>query len=160
VDSVNYNIMPDIFEVELPNGQIVEIESDSTPTGDQLNSLLTEVLPKYRVERPKSKAGESPSASELSEGIFDTFPFNTRESRVARGATPTAIKNTKFYEAFKAAKIGESVVDDESKNTVIKTSDDEFVSPTDRVAASTRSKHPLSLGQGLLHYPLGQLLLP
>jgi hypothetical protein len=130
VDSVNYNIMPDIFEVELPNGQIVEIESDSTPTGDQLNSLLTEVLPKYRVERPKSKAGESPSASELSEGIFDTFPFNTRESRVARGATPTAIKNTKFYEAFKAAKIGESVVDDESKNTVIKTSDDEFVSPT------------------------------
>ena len=130
MDSVNYNIMPDIFEVELPNGQIVEIESDSTPTGDQLNSLLTEVLPKYRVERPKSKAGESPSASELSEGIFDTFPFNTRESRVARGATPTAIKNTKFYEAFKAAKIGESVVDDESKNTVIKTSDDEFVSPT------------------------------
>ena len=130
MDSVNYNIMPDIFEVELPNGQIVEIESDSTPTGDQLNSLLTEVLPKYSVEKPKSKAGESPSASELSEGIFDTFPFNTRESRVARGATPTAIKNTKFYEAFKAAKIGESVVDDESKNTVIKTSDDEFVSPT------------------------------
>jgi hypothetical protein len=145
VDSVNYNIMPDIFEVELPNGQIVEIESDSTPTGDQLNSLLTEVLPKYRVERPKSKAGESPSASELSEGIFDTFPFNTRESRVARGATPTAIKNTKFYEAFKAAKIGESVVDDESKNTVIKTSDDEFVSPT---VESSKYKEQTSVESG------------
>lgn len=116
--------MPDIFEVELPNGQIVEIESDSPPTDNQLNSLLTEVLPKYRVERPRVEG------TVTLDDAFQTFPFNTRESRVARGATPTAIKNTKFYEAFKAAKIGESVVDDETKNTVIKTSDDEFVSPT------------------------------
>jgi hypothetical protein len=123
--------MPKTFDLELPDGRVFDLEVDGDqPTQEQVDAALSALLPKYRVEKPKSKAGESPSASELAEGVFDTFPFNTRESRVARGATPIAIKNTKFYEAFKVAKIGESVIDEETKNRVIKTSDNEFVSPS------------------------------
>lgn len=99
--------MPQIYEIELPNGKLIEIESDTPPTADSIN-----------------RAVRFASASEAKQFDLPSSP------KIPSGREDLADLYSGFKSQFASASIGDELEDPISGEKIIKTGDSKYAAPS------------------------------
>lgn len=99
--------MPQIYEIELPNGRIIEIESDAAPTADAVNRAVRYAS---AVESKQFNIPASPKIPSGREDLADLY--------------------SGFRSQFASASIGDELEDPLSGEKIIKTGDGKYAAPS------------------------------